>query len=208
MKHHYSYLALGDSYTIGESVALHESFPYQVVQLLRKAGITIDAPEIIARTGWTSFELAEHLLHTILRERYDFVTLLIGVNNQYRNLPVKDFAEDFDFLLKKAIHLSGERPERVIVLSIPDWGVTPFGITASHKNISDAIDLFNTTCSAAAKEQGVHFVDITGQTRTVAEDEALLASDRLHYSGRSHAIWAGKIAEIIQFQIHKAQSHA
>jgi hypothetical protein len=100
-KHHYSYLALGDSYTIGESVPLHESFPYQTVQLLRKAGHHFHAPEIIAKTGWTSFELAEHMLHNKLNDQYDFVTLLIGVNNQYRELPVEEFANDFDFLLAK-----------------------------------------------------------------------------------------------------------
>ena len=96
-RHYFSYLALGDSYTIGESVPLHEGFPYQVVQLLRKKGIHFHAPEVVAKTGWTSFELADHILHTTLNEQYDFVSLLIGVNNQYRGLPVADFKEEFQF---------------------------------------------------------------------------------------------------------------
>ena len=125
-KHHFTYLALGDSYTIGESVALHQSFPYQTVQLLRKNGLHFHAPEIVAQTGWTSFELAEHLLHTSLNDTYDFVTLLIGVNNQYRGLGIEDYHNNFEFLLKKSLHYTSDKPERVIVLSIPDWTATPF----------------------------------------------------------------------------------
>ncbi len=207
MKHHYSYLALGDSYTIGESVPLHESFPYQVVQILRNTRIVIHAPEIVAKTGWTSFELAEHILHTQLNEQYDFVTLLMGVNNQYRGLSIKDFAEDFDFLLKKAIHFSGEKPAHIMVLSIPDWSVTPFGIKSTRNGISEEINAFNSICASAAKEKGAHFIDITDQTRSVLGKEGLLANDGLHYSAKSHAVWAGKVADIIRSQIHKAQSH-
>src|SRR5688572_11620272 len=105
-RHFSSYLALGDSYTIGELVPLYESFPYQAVQLLRGEGLHFHAPEIVAKTGWTTSELAEHLLHTKLNEHYDFVTLLVGVNNQYRGLPIDDFKSDLEFLLKKALHFS------------------------------------------------------------------------------------------------------
>ncbi len=202
-KHHFSYLALGDSYTIGESVPLHESFPYQLVQMLRKAGTSFEAPEIIAKTGWTSFELAEQILHTRLNEPYDFVSLLIGVNNQYRDLPVEDFETDFHFLLTKAIHLSGERPERVIVLSIPDWGSTPFAVKSKRSDISTEIDLFNQVCESAANKSLVHFINITAETRKAKSDSLLLAGDHLHYSGKMHAIWAEKIYSIIQAQIHK-----
>ena len=118
------YLALGDSYTIGEAVPIHESFPYITTQLLRKEKISIHAPEMVAKTGWTSTELAEHLLHTQLNQQYDFVSLLIGVNNQYRNLSVDNFLNDFEFLVKKAIHLVAGKTERVIILSIPDWSCT------------------------------------------------------------------------------------
>ncbi len=207
-KHYYTFLALGDSYTIGESVALHESFPYQVVQLLRSENIAVQAPEIVAKTGWTSFELAEHLLHTRLNEHYDFVTLLIGVNNQYRGLSITDFTGDFDFLLKKAIHWAGEKPSNVMVLSIPDWGMTPFGANSKKGNISSEIHNYNKICEYAAKKYGAGFIEITNDTRRAAEDSALLAADKLHYSGKEHRIWAEKVAKIISLQIRKGQSPA
>jgi lysophospholipase L1-like esterase len=197
-KHIASYLALGDSYTIGESVPLHESFPYQTVQLLRKAGLSFHAPEIVAKTGWTSSELAEHILHTKLNDTYDFVTLLVGVNNQYRELPADDFKTDFQFLLRKAIHLAGDRVERVIVLSIPDWGATPFAAKRDAKKISAEIDGFNKICESAAKEMKTHYVDITPGTRKAKDDKSLVAGDQLHYSGKEHAMWANKVADIIK----------
>ncbi len=193
-KHHYTYLALGDSYTIGESVALHENFPYQTVQLLREQGLAFHAPEIIAKTGWTSFELAEQLLHSRLQEQYDFVSVLIGVNNQYRDLGADDFAADFAFLLKKAIHLAGNKPERVMALSIPDWGVTPFAVKSGRNNISAEIDQFNSICESSAKNHAVHFIDITNESRKAASDASLLAGDLLHYSGKAYRVWAEKIS--------------
>jgi lysophospholipase L1-like esterase len=202
-KHYSSYLALGDSYTIGQSVPLHESFPYQLVQLLRKGGLAFHAPEIVAKTGWTSFELAEHILHTKLNDTYDFVTLLIGVNNQYRGLSVEEFKSDFDFLLRKAIHLSGEQPGHVVVLSIPDWGATPFAVEQDAKKIGEAIDGFNAVCEAGARQMKTHFINITEETRKARKDPALLAEDKLHYSAKEHAIWAEKTAVIIQQQMRK-----
>ncbi|MES2371263.1 MAG: SGNH/GDSL hydrolase family protein [Bacteroidota bacterium] len=197
-KHHYSYLALGDSYTIGESVPLHESFPYQIVQLLRKEGHHFHSPEIVAKTGWTSFELAEHMLHTRLNDQYDFVTLLIGVNNQYRELPAEEFKTDLDFLIRKAIHLSGEKPNHVILLSIPDWGVTPFASSKDGKKISKEIDVFNAICESAAKTYKTHFINITEETRKAKTDKNLLTNDKLHYSAKEHAVWAELVTEIIK----------
>lgn len=202
-KHYFTCLTLGDSYTIGESVALHESFPYQMIQTLRNDGLHFHAPEIIAKTGWTSFELAEHLLHTKLNEQYDFVTLLVGVNNQYRGTSVKEFAEDFNFLLRKAIHLSGEKPDHVIVLSIPDWGVTPFAKERNSQKIADEIDAFNKVCESAAKEMDTHYINITEDSRKAKDDPELLAPDGLHYSEKAHAIWAEKATDIIKQLIRK-----
>lgn len=202
-KHYYTYLALGDSYTIGESVPLHESFPYQTVQLIRKAGYPFHAPEIVAKTGWTSAELAEYLLHTMLNESYDFVSLLVGVNNQYRGLPITDFETDFTFLLHKAIHLAGNKADHVMVLSIPDWGQTPFAAEKDTVTIHTEIDKFNQVCASISKENKVHFIDITADTRQVAHDKSLLASDQLHYSGKAHAVWAAKVAAIMQRFSHK-----
>lgn len=202
-KHYFTILTLGDSYTIGEAVALHESFPYQMVQTLRSDGLHFHAPEVVAKTGWTSFELAEHLLHTKLNEQYDFVTLLAGVNNQYRGLPVKDFAADFDFLLRKAIHLSGEKPDHVIVFSIPDWGVTPFAKEKNAEDIAAKIDAFNKICESAAKEHGAQFINITEDSRKAKDDVELIAGDGLHYSEKAHAVWAEKATDIIKQIIRK-----
>jgi len=202
-KHYSSWLALGDSYTIGESVPLHDSFPYQAVQLLRKAGLAFHAPEIVAKTGWTSFELAEHILHTKLNESYDIVTLMIGVNNQYRELAPEEFQSDFAFLLRKAIHLSGEQPGRVIVLSIPDWGATPFAAKKDSRKIADDIDRFNVICENYAGQMKTHYINITEDTRKAKKDASLLAADQLHYSGKEHAIWAEKVAGIVKGEMHK-----
>jgi lysophospholipase L1-like esterase len=202
-KHYHSLLALGDSYTIGESVPLHESFPYQAVQLLRKAGLPFHAPEIVAKTGWTSFELAEHILHTRLNEAYDFVTLLIGVNNQYRGLPAGEFETDFAFLLRKAIHLAGDRAGNVIVLSIPDWGVTPFAAKQDGKKIGEEIDRFNKICETTAMQMKTQFINITEDTRKAKKDASLLTSDHLHYSGKAHEVWAEKLAGLIKQQVKK-----
>ncbi|RTL59900.1 MAG: SGNH/GDSL hydrolase family protein [Sphingobacteriales bacterium] len=194
-------LCLGDSYTIGELVPLHDSFPYQTIQLLRKAGLHFHAPEIIAKTGWTTFELAEHLIHTQLEKQYDFVTLLIGVNNQYRGLSIDDFKNDFDFLLKKAVHLSGENPERIIVLSIPDWGVTPFAVSNNQQQIASEIDAYNQICEAAAKKQHCHFINITSSQREDGNKAEFLASDKLHPSGKEYAKWAEQVSTIIKDQL-------
>lgn len=196
-KHHYTYLALGDSYTIGESVPLHESFPYQTVQMLRKAGKRFHAPEILAKTGWTSAELAEQILQTKLSEAYDFVTLLIGVNNQYRGLSIEDFTADIDYLIHKAIHITAGITENVIVLSIPDWGVTPFAKEEDRKKISEEIDAYNRICESTAKQYKTQFINITEGTRKANKDHTLLTSDHLHYSAKEHAIWAKEVVSII-----------
>lgn len=193
-----SILCLGDSYTIGESVPLHAGFPYQTIQLLRKKGFHFHAPEIVAQTGWTSFELADHILNQQLETSYDFVTLLIGVNNQYRGLPIKGFENDFEFLLKKAIHFAGGNSKKCVVLSIPDWSVTPFASKRSIGNASKEIDAFNLICQNFASKHQCPFINITAQTRLAKNDTSLLAGDQLHYSAKSHAVWANELALIIE----------
>lgn len=197
-KHIFSFLALGDSYTIGEAVPLHESFPYQTVQLLRKANLHFHAPEIVAQTGWTTFELAEQILHTKLNEHYDFVTLLIGVNNQYRELSINDYANEFEFLLKKAIHFAGEKKENVVVLSIPDWGVTPFAKKRDSKKIATEIDAYNKINRLIADHNKVKYIDITPYTRMAKNDDSLITSDGLHPSASAYAQWAAMLADTIR----------
>ena len=197
-KHYFTFLALGDSYTIGEAVPLHESFPYQTVQLLRSNGLHIHAPEIVATTGWTTLELAEHILHTKLNEDYDFVSLLIGVNNQYRGSSAEDYKNDFEFLLKKALHFADDKNDRVVILSIPDWSVTPFAKSHDKKKIAEEIDAFNKINAAVSKQYKVHYLDIIKSSREAANDEALLAADGLHPSGKEYAKWAEQLAAIIE----------
>lgn len=196
-KHYFTYLALGDSYTIGEAVPLHESFPYQAVQLLREEGIHIHAPEIVAKTGWTTAELAQHLLHTHLNEVYDFVTLLIGVNNQFRNLSLEDYRTDFDFLVKKAMHLANDNPERVIVFSIPDYSVTPFAASKDTAKIAAAIDAFNAVNKEVAEQYKTHYIEITSGTRLAAHEPSFIAADNLHPSAKEYKKWAEEVADII-----------
>lgn len=190
-------LCLGDSYTIGEGVPLHENFPYQLIQLLRDKGYKFAAPEIVAKTGWTSFELLEQIERIKLNEKYDFVTLLIGVNNQYRNLSAEEFKKDFEVLLKKAIHFADGNLNNVIVISIPDWGVTPFAKDRDAVQIASEIDAYNGVCELAAQKFQVNYVAITNDTRKAATDTSLLATDGLHYAAKEHSIWAGKAFEII-----------
>ncbi len=189
-----SLLCLGDSYTIGEGLPLYESFPYQLMQLLRRQHVHLHAPELVAKTGWTSFELADYLINHVLQEKYDFVTLLIGVNNQYRGLEVADYAEEFEFLLKKAIHLAAGKPEHVLVLSIPDWTVTPFAAKAGRQAEAAIIDQYNDANRLLSAKYGTAYIDITPDTRQAADDLSLLAADELHPSGKAYARWAAEAA--------------
>jgi lysophospholipase L1-like esterase len=193
-----SLLCLGDSYTIGESIPLHESYPYQTVQLLRASNLHFYAPEIIAQTGWSSFELADHLINWKLNENYDFVCLLIGVNNQYRGLSITDFASDFEYLLKKAIHLANKKNDHVIVLSIPDWTVTPFAEKQHKAGSSKEIDAYNEVCKMLAEKYHTNYIDVTTDSRKAAKDLSHLATDHLHYSAKAYAIWAKKVFEILK----------
>lgn len=202
-KHIHTLLCLGDSYTIGEGVPLHHSFPYQTLAALRKAEVAFHAPEVVAQTGWTTFELAEHLLHTPLLPHYDFVTLLIGVNNQYRGLPLHDYEQEFGFLLQKALHFAGNTPEAVVVLSIPDWGITPFAEGKNSADITAAIDKFNTAAEKITRQHGAHWINITEHYRAVGAQEAMLAADKLHPSGAVYAHWAQAVADQLLATLHK-----
>lgn len=196
---HPTYLALGDSYTIGESVPLHEGFPYQLVQKLRAKYPGFMAPEIVAKTGWTTNELATHLIHTVLQKQYDFVTLLIGVNNQYRNLFITEFDQEFTFLLLKALQYNCHQNSRVFVLSIPDWAHTPFAQKKSAESglnlteISAQIDAFNEVIKKRCEDMEIGFIYITDFTRNCAPE--MIAQDGLHYSAQMHQIWAGLLLE-------------
>jgi lysophospholipase L1-like esterase len=193
----YSYLALGDSYTIGEQVPFAENFPNQTVQILRKSGLAFYAAEIIAKTGWTTDELSNAIENTITLENYDIVSLLIGVNNQYRGRSATEFKIEFEHLLQKAIQFSGNRPYRVVVLSIPDWGVTPFAEGRDRKQVAEEIDVYNDICKKATVAFKARFINITSSQREDGSKTEFLASDGLHPSGKEYKKWAAELADAI-----------
>ena len=188
-----SYLALGDSYTIGEGVAPSERWPVQLAASLRSRGISIDEPVIIARTGWTTAELLSALdaMPNGPGRDFDLVSLLIGVNDQYRTLELNTFSQGLNELMNRAIDYAGGRPGRVLLVSIPDWGVTPFARSywRSAREIAAEIDLFNDNVRARALSCGARFADITSVSRRAAGEPELLASDGLHPSGLMYAEW-------------------
>ena len=186
------YLALGDSYTIGESVPESERWPVQLVGLLQARGIAVAEPLVIARTGWTTGQLSAALDSAGLQSQFDLVSLLIGVNNQYRGLEPGEYRVELAALLDRAIGYAGGRPGRVFMLSIPDWGVTPFATDGSRdrKRIAREIDQFNAIAREEAAARKVAFVDITPISRDPGEAAALIAGDGLHPSGKQYAMWA------------------
>lgn len=194
----YHYLALGDSYTIGQNVPASENFPNQVVSKLLNNAKPFLPARIIAKTGWTTDELGNGIIAsnevTPLRQSYDFVSLLIGVNNQYRGRSVDNFRTEFEVLLIKAIAFADDKPEKVVVLSIPDWGVTPFANNRDRTQIAAEIDAYNAAKKQLAQQYNVHYIDITPWTREAATDNTLLADDGLHPSGKEYKRWAEKIA--------------
>ena len=202
----YSLLALGDSYTIGEGVPVEESFPHQAVRLLQDAGQPFQPPEIVARTGWTTDELATAMAAKDWPGRgwreppYDFVTLLIGVNNQYRGRDVEEYAAQFEFLLKEAIRLG----RHVIILSIPDWSTSPFAHTylpdakgRTSADVASAIDAFNSTAAGITRRYGITFIDITTEGRNAGSDPALYVQDGLHPGAGTYRFWAERVAGVM-----------
>lgn len=199
--HIYNYLALGDSYTIGEAVPLNKSFPYQVVQLLRNKEFNFCAPEIIAQTGWTTDELQDALNKSTLLSKYDFVSLLIGVNNQYRGRDAIEYKEQFEEILKKTIDFANGKKEHVVVISIPDYSVTPYAKQMDAEKISKEIDVFNGINKALSIQYKVQYVDITIQFREAKNDSTLISQDDLHPSEKEYTKWAEKIVEAISSQL-------
>ena len=191
------YLALGDSYTIGEAVPAEARWPAVLVEQLRRAGVAINDPRIVAVTGWTTDELAQGMDAAVLALPYDLVTLQIGVNNQYRGRSAEDYRSEFASLLARAIALAGNRPERVVAVSIPDWGVTRFAREQERDPaaIAAALDAFNAIAHAQAHRAGAHFVDITPVSRRHPE---LLADDGLHPSAAQYALWVEAILPVVR----------
>lgn len=193
-----SYLALGDSYTIGESVSQSESFPFLLAEELKKKGKKIGAPTVIARTGWTTDELTTAIENAnIHQQKYNLVTLLIGVNNQYRGRKIDEYKKEFITLVNKALVFANQDKNHVIIVSIPDWYYTPFGQNSNRNTTSAEIDTFNKVNKDVADSLSIPYVNITDITREGLKDTLLVANDGLHPSGKCYQKWAERIASVL-----------
>ena len=193
------YLALGDSYTIGEGVDARDRWPRQLARALRAAGIPLQAPTTIAATGWTTDELDAAIDEHTPATDFDFASLLVGVNDQYRGRDVRGYSTAFDGLLARTIGFAGGRAARVLVLSIPDWGCTPFGAASGRDlaRIASELDDYNALARAACLRHGVAFVDITPVSRALGNEAGMLAADGLHPSAAMYAEWTQRALPVV-----------
>lgn len=190
----HTYLALGDSYTIGESVAEEDRFPIQLVRRLNEVGYSISNPKIIAKTGWTTDELMAAIVQEHIEDQtFDMVSLLIGVNNQYRGRDVEVYRREFTELVSRAVKFARNNVKNVFVVSIPDWGMTPFGKKSPKQNISQNINLFNKVNKEVCIKMGILYIDITPDSRLADKDPDLIANDGLHPSAKMYANWVDHI---------------
>lgn len=195
------FLALGDSYTIGEGETAAHRWPVQLAALARPQGLNLAEPDIIARTGWTTAELQDAIKAANNQKTYGLVSLLIGVNNQYRGQSVALYRTEFRALLATAIGYAGGQPRHVVVLSIPDWGVTPFAYGRNQTQIAQEIDQFNLAAHEECQHADVAFVDITPLTRSAAGDKSQFTTDGLHYTSAQMQQWARQALPVVQQQL-------
>lgn len=193
-----TFLALGDSYTIGASVSEAERFPNQTAELLKNENIKITKPEIIAVSGWTTTNLINTLNLNPPQNNYSIVSLLIGVNNQYRHNDPDEYKAEFTLLLNRSIQYAGNDKSHVFVLSIPDYSVTPFARGSDTASISREIDSFNVINKSISEQSGVNYLDITLISREAAIDPELIAGDGLHPSGKQYERWANLLAKLVK----------
>ena len=188
-----SYLALGDSYTVGESISKKHTWPKQLVDSLKKRNVFLSEPRIIAKTGWTTDELKKAINDSSLDYPYDWVSLLIGVNNQYRGRDLDEFKLQFESLLFEAIAFSGNRKERVFVISLPDWGSMPFAKDRDPNKIAIEIDNFNQIIYEVCAFENIKFIDITPISRNIYSNPNWIAKDSLHPSKEQYSKWVEKM---------------
>ena len=199
-----SYLALGDSYTIGESVPIENSFPYQLAAELGQTGHTVSEPQIIAATGWTTDELIDAINNSSIKgKKYNLVTLLIGVNNQYRDYSQATYRKEFVQLLNTAIAFADGNKTHVFVLSIPDWGVTPYAESRDRAQIAKEIDQFNAINKQESQRAGVAYIDITPISKQAANDATLNADDGLHPSAKMYGLWVKELVKVMAKSLQK-----
>ncbi|GAA4411276.1 SGNH/GDSL hydrolase family protein [Nibrella viscosa] len=196
--HAKTFLSLGDSYTIGESVPETDRWSIQLAELLRKEGVDIANPDIIARTGWTTDELQAAIRASNNQKTYSLVSLLIGVNNQYRGQTPEKYRTEFRELLQTAIRFAGGNADRVFILSIPDWGVSPFAQGRDRQKIAAEINAFNAVAREEAATLNTAYIDITPTSRKAAGDASQFAADGLHFSGRQYRLWAEEALPVVK----------
>lgn len=191
-------LFLGDSYTIGEAVKEKERWPEQLMRKLKKHKCKIASSTIIAKTGWTTDELMEAINETEISGKFDLVTLCIGVNNQYRGRSVDNYGEEFENLLKLAIAFAGEDASKVLVLSIPDYGVTPFAKEKNPEKISQDISEYNRVNLQITRQFNAGYVEITSISKLAKNEPSLLAGDQLHPSGEMYNRWVETMMPLVE----------
>ena len=194
----YTWLALGDSYTIGQSVNEEERFPAQTISILKNNNLLFKTPEYIATTGWTTLDLLDGIETQNLQSPYDVVSLLIGVNDQYQHFDTAGYRTHFIQCLEKAIALAGNKKDHVFVLSIPDYSVTPFARNSDTAQIRKELDEFNAINKEITLSYNISYIDITPFTREAKNDASLIAGDGLHPSGKEYAKWAAVLAPEIE----------
>jgi len=190
-------LALGDSYTSGESVPQTKSWPYQLADSLLEDSVRVTALKVVAHTGWTTGDLIVALNKTTLTPPYDLVTLQIGVNNQFSGVPFEVFQEEFPELVTRATTLAGDHPDHVVVLTIPDYSLTPVGQRLDPDQTRSEIDSYNGFIAATLDSTPISLINVTDLSRTVADDSSLVARDGLHYSGKMYAAWVELIRPVV-----------
>ena len=187
-----AFLALGDSYTIGESVEEAGRWPEQLATALRKQGVQVIKPVIIAKTGWRTDQLAQAIATSGTPDNYALVSLLIGVNNQYQGRSPESYEPEFRALLATAVKKAGGNKDRVFVVSIPDYGFTPFG-QPKQEQISVTLDRYNAINERITREQGIAYFSITDLSREGLKDPELVAADKLHPSAKQYGQWVDRI---------------
>lgn len=191
------FLALGDSYTIGEGVADDQRWPNHLARLLGERGVAVAEVQLVARTAWTTDELSDAIDGARPRGPFDLVTLMIGVNDQYRSRPVDSYATEYALLLKRAVGFAGDNASRVLAISIPDWGATPFAEGRDRDVIRAEIDAYNARGAQLAAKAGVRWVNVTDMSRDMQHDPKLVVSDKLHPSGAMYQRWAELLLPIV-----------
>ncbi|MBT6729269.1 GDSL-type esterase/lipase family protein [Flavobacteriaceae bacterium] len=191
----FTLLALGDSYTIGEGVDEDQRWPNQFIQVAYENGVDFISSRIIAETGWKSNDLINAIESSNFDKKYDYISLLIGVNNQFNSKPVNEFKKDLDKLLIKINNLK-KKNGSVLIISIPDWGSSPFGLGFDRNEISNEINTFNNSLKSFANNNGLDYVDVTEISRRAINEPNLIAVDNLHPSGIMYLEWAKKIFQV------------